>query len=176
MTGSGRDVSGTGLSVVTAPAPLPSSDGRPRVFLGGSIDMGTAPDWQKQVIAQLSATNVVVLNPRRADWSASIRPDADDPQFREQVEWELGALEAADVIVLHLASGFRSPVALLELGLHARSGRILLFCEEGYWRKGNVDLVAQRYAIREVNMLADLTDAIRDMVERLGPKRMGDCR
>ena len=31
-------------TVVVSPQPLPIDDARPRVFLGGSIDMGGAPD------------------------------------------------------------------------------------------------------------------------------------
>lgn len=154
--------------VVTAPAPLPRpEDWRPRVFLGGSIDMGSAPDWQREVVAALSGIEAVLLNPRRRDWDPSIQNDANVPAFQEQVEWELAALEAADVIVLYLASGLKSPITLMELGLHARGGRIILFCEEGYWRKGNVDLLAQRYGIRQVTSLAALTDAVRQVVKTL---------
>jgi hypothetical protein len=34
-------------TVVTSPQALPAKHDRLRVFLGGSIDMGTAPDWQR---------------------------------------------------------------------------------------------------------------------------------
>ena len=36
---------------------------------------------------------------------------------------------------------------MLELGLHARSGKVVLFCPEGFWRKGNVDLTAAAYGV-----------------------------
>ena len=48
--------------------------------------------------------------------------EADEPEFRRQVEWELGALESADVIVMYFAPGTQSPISLLEMGLHARGG------------------------------------------------------
>src|SRR5690606_5631043 len=38
--------SAKGPSNVVSPQPLPIDDSRPRVFLGGSIDTGGAPDWQ----------------------------------------------------------------------------------------------------------------------------------
>jgi hypothetical protein len=34
-------------ATITSPEPLPAKHDRPRIFLGGSIDMGNAPDWQK---------------------------------------------------------------------------------------------------------------------------------
>ena len=45
------------------------------------------------------------------------RIGADDPRFPEPVRWELDMLDAADLVVMYLAPGTRSPVSLLELGL-----------------------------------------------------------
>ena len=41
-------------TVVVSPQPLPIDNDRPRVFLGGSIDMGGAPDWQAALTQALS--------------------------------------------------------------------------------------------------------------------------
>ena len=138
--------------VVTSPETLPARHDRPRVFLGGSIDMGSAPDWQKRVIAALQGEDVVLLNPRRPAW----KPEASEPEFRRQVEWELAALDSADVVILYLAPGSQSPVSLLELGLHARSGKVVLLCPPGFWRKGNVDITGERYGVKQVQSLAEL--------------------
>ena len=43
-----------GPTAVVSPQPLPIDDSRPRVFLGGSIDMGGAPDWQEAMTAALA--------------------------------------------------------------------------------------------------------------------------
>lgn len=150
--------------VVTSPQALPAAHDRPRVFLGGSIDMGSAPDWQKQVIAALQDENVTLLNPRRPDWNPAWKPEADEPEFRKQVEWELAALESADVIVLYLAPGSQSPVSLLELGLHARTGKVVLLCPPGFWRKGNVDITGERYGVEQVASLDELIAATRKRV------------
>jgi hypothetical protein len=80
------------------------------------------------MIEALSGDDVVILNPRRPDWNPKWRPDADEPEFRRQVEWELGALESADVIVLYFSPGSQSPISLLEMGLHARSGKLIVLC------------------------------------------------
>src|SRR3546814_5771597 len=60
------------------------------------------------------------------------------------------ALESADIIVMLLAPGSQSPISLLETGLHARGGKLILLCPEGFWRKGNVDITADRYGIEQV--------------------------
>ncbi|PVM90027.1 nucleoside 2-deoxyribosyltransferase domain-containing protein [Caulobacter endophyticus] len=140
-------------TVVTSPQALPAAHDRPRVFLGGSIDMGKAVDWQSQMIAALADQDVVILNPRRPDWNPAWKPVADEPEFRRQVEWELAALESADVIVLYLTPGSQAPISLLEMGLHARTGKLVVLCPEGFWRKGNVDITAQKYGVRQVETL-----------------------
>jgi hypothetical protein len=150
-----------GASVVTSPAALPLDHARPRVFLGGSIDMGRAVDWQAALVESLGDLDVVFLNPRRPDWNPTWKPVAEEPEFRRQVEWELAALESADIIVLYLAPGSQSPISLLEMGLHARGGKLILLCPEGFWRKGNVDITAERYGIEQVATMDDLAAAVR---------------
>jgi len=157
-------------SAITSPDPLPAAHDRPRVFLGGSIDMGNAPDWQKGMIEALASDNVVILNPRRPDWNPKWRPDADEPEFHRQVEWELAALESADVIVLYFSPGSQSPISLLEMGLHARSGKLIVLCPPGYWRKGNVDITAARYGVEQVSSLPDLIAAVKRRVAAINRK------
>lgn len=128
------------------------------MFLAGSIEQGSAPNWQAQVGAALSTSTGTLANPRRADWDASWKQDKDDPLFREQVEWELNLLEQADQIVVYFAPGTKAPITLLEFGLFAASGKLIVACPEGYWRKGNVDIVCERYGVRQV---ADLDGLIR---------------
>lgn len=147
--------------VITSPAPLPPPDDRLRIFLAGSIDGGQAPDWQGEVITALGDCDVAIFNPRRTSWDARSKPDAADPAFRQQVEWELAGLEQADVIAMYLAPSSLAPISLLELGLHAGSTKLILCCEDGFWRKGNVDIVAQRWNIDCVPDLAALTQVLR---------------
>jgi len=72
------------------------------------------------------------------------------------VEWELSAQEAADL--MYFAPDTRAPITLLELGLFAKK-RLFVCCPDGYWRKGNVDVVCRRYGIRQVGSLSELGDA-----------------
>jgi len=41
----------------------------------------------------------------------------------------------------------------MELGLFASSGKCLVHCPEGFWRKGNVDIICQRHNIKQVNSI-----------------------
>ena len=148
-------------TVITSPTPLPQPATRRRIFLAGSIEMGKAADWQAEVVAALRDLDVEILNPRRSDWDRAWKPDLSDPHFKQQVEWELDALEAADVIVMFLAPDTQSPISLLELGLHARSGKLIVFCPPGFWRKGNVDAVTACYGVETADSLTALVVAAR---------------
>lgn len=151
-------------TVLTSPTELPAEHRCTWIFLGGSIDMGSAPDWQRDIVRRLKDLDVMFLNPRRDDWNTAWRAEADDPNFRQQVRWELAALEASDVIIMYLAPKSQSPISLLELGLYARSGKLVLFCPPGFWRKGNVDLTASFYGIEQVSSTDDLVAAVRRRV------------
>jgi hypothetical protein len=140
----------------------PSSPGlERRIFLAGSIEMGVAEQWQERIVQALSdVSGLVVLNPRRDDWDSSWEQRADDPQFSAQVGWELDMLDAADIVVMYLAPGTKSPISLLEFGLCARSGKLKVCCPEGFWRRGNVEMVCRRY---QIPMFATLDDLIADL-------------
>ena len=117
----------------------------PFLFLAGSIEMGEAPNWQRRVERALAWSRWTLLNPRRDDWNPSWVQSISNPQFREQINWELTAMERADRILIYFGPGTKSPISLLELGLFAASGKLLVVCPEAFWRKGNVDIVCRRY-------------------------------
>jgi hypothetical protein len=142
------------------PAPLPIED-TPSVFLAGSIEMGAAEDWQTQFEKSLSDLDVWILNPRRDDWDASWEQSIDNPTFREQVEWELAGLERASVVAMYFAPNTRAPITLLELGLHARAGRLVVCCPEGFWRRGNVEVVCRGYGVPMLESVSDLVTEVR---------------
>ena len=124
------------------------------IFLGGSIEMGVAEEWQKKVVAAFKeySDNVVLLNPRRNDWDSSWKQIKSNKKFREQVEWELTGLEIADAIFMYFDPATKSPISLLEFGLHNDS-RLHVVCPTGFYRKGNVDIVCERYDIKQYRSL-----------------------
>lgn len=55
----------------------------------------------------------------------------------------------------------KAPITLLELGLFATSGKLVVCCPEGYFRKGNVDIVCRRHGIPQVETLEGLVRHLR---------------
>jgi hypothetical protein len=135
------------------------------IFLAGSIEMGKAIDWQSVVTNALSHLPVTILNPRRGIWDGSLEQDISNAEFKEQVDWEMDHLIKADVIALFLQPGTMSPISLLELGMHAADGKLVVCCPFGYWRRGNVQIVCQRYGIPLVETQEELIERVMKMLE-----------
>ena len=151
------------MQLITAPELL--NIHYPSVFLAGSIEQDVAEKWQDKVILALAHLNITILNPRRKQWDASWIQSIDNPQFREQVNWELAALERADIVIVYFDKNTKSPITLLELGLYANSKKnVLVCCPQGFWRKGNVDIVCQRYNVPQYDTLEKLIDGLKNLV------------
>lgn len=130
------------------------------VFLAGSIEMGKAVDWQLQIATALEDYDheYTLFNPRRDDWNSSWEQTIENDEFRGQVEWELDALEKADFIIFYFDKDTISPITLMELGLYARTQKIVVCCPDGYFRKGNVEVLCAKYDIALVNTLDELIE------------------
>lgn len=144
------------MIIVTAPKQIEDYYSECMVFLAGSIEMGAAENWQEKVISALRTEDCVIFNPRRDDWDSSWVQSPADWRFFGQVNWELYALERADLIMMYFDPMTKSPISLLEFGLWARSGKLIVCCPDGFWRKGNVDIVSMRYQIQITDNLPDL--------------------
>ena len=131
--------------IIFPPQPIPPKGYK--IFLAGSIEMDKAAPWQDELINRFSETQVIWLNPRRPDWDSSWKAEKDNPVFMEQVSWELRGQEEAELILMYFDPRTKSPISLLELGLFAREKKMLVCCPEGFWRKGNVDIVCERYGV-----------------------------
>lgn len=145
------------------PEPLVGLPNHP-IFLGGSIEMGNVEDWQKEISDRISTCLnpdiFCILNPRRKSWDSSWEQSKDNPLFRGQVEWELEGLEKAKSIIMYMHPDTKAPISLMELGLFARSGKLLVVCPDGYWRKGNVDIVCERYGVLQFKTVNAAVDHI----------------
>lgn len=153
--------------VVKAPDRYPEVTNHVKVFLGGSIEMGKAEDWQTRLTKDLSQNkDVMILNPRRDDWDSSWKQDpTPGTQFHEQVTWEMDAQDASDVIVYYFADETQSPITLLELGMYARTHatgekHIVVRCSPKFWRHGNVKVVCDKYGIPCVETYEEMLDVI----------------
>jgi hypothetical protein len=150
--------------VLKPPAPLLLLSGERSVFLAGSIEMGRAEEWQAVLEGALHDLPIAILNPRRDDWDDSWEQSIADPRFRGQVEWELDGLARATLVAMYFAPTTQAPITLLELGLTAASGKLVVCCPEGFWRRGNVEVVCERYRIPMVDGLPELARAIRERI------------
>ena len=145
---------------IQAPNDVPNVKTNTKIFLGGSIEMGKAVNWQKELIERLRDEPITFINPRRDDWDSSWVQEITNPQFREQVEWELSGLEESDIIIMVFDPKTMSPISLLELGLQSKSNKMVVMCPEGFWRKGNVDIVCEKYNIKQVKNIDELVEYI----------------
>ena len=125
-------------------------DGRLTVFLAGTIDNGSSIDWQQELIKKLEDRNDIVLyNPRKASWDPNAGPDA----VEKQILWELEMQDKVDIVVMNIIPGSKSPICLLELGLHlGKEKPLMLLCSEGFYRWTNVRVTARRYLPQEINI------------------------
>ena len=116
-----------------------------RVFLAGTIDMGNSEDWQRELTDFLLEINpnLTIYNPRRDDWDSTWKQEIQNAQFNHQVTWELTCLEKADLVIMYFGRDSKSPISLLETGLFKE--KIICYCPDGFYRKGNVDIVGERY-------------------------------
>jgi hypothetical protein len=129
------------------------------VFLAGSIDMGTADNWQPKVTEMLQDCEDIgyVFNPRRLDFCVEAEQSITNAYFKEQVEWELDHLDKADIVFLYLDPASKAPISLLELGYMAKTKKLIVCCPEGFWRKGNIEVVCAR---EEIPLFTDLQEAV----------------
>lgn len=144
------------MCVVRAPAPLAVEPGHRSVFLAGAI----AGPWRTLIAEALRDTRVTLWDPRREDWDSTWDESADDPRFRAQAEWELEAQERADLIAMYLSPESEAPISLLEFGLSAKSGKVIVCCPDGFWCKPAVDVVCRRYDLTVVSDLAAMIATI----------------
>jgi hypothetical protein len=137
------------------------------IFLGGSIEMGAAEQWQERVAKRLESHNVLLLNPRRDDWDSTwVQDPTPGTQFHEQVMWELDAQQSAMLLVYYFDANTKSPITLLELGLHADQGifSTIVCCPKEFYRYGNVAMVCDLWDIPLVHTFDEMISLIEPLI------------
>lgn len=154
------------MRVIKAPERVRKLAKETSVFLAGSIEMGKAELWQDKVASLFSdKSNVVLLNPRRDDWDSSWVQEFSNPEFNQQVSWELKNINTADWVIVYFDPATQSPITLLELGTRVWSAsRTIVVCPVGYFRKGNVDIFCDS---NDINQFDTLEDAVEYIIENL---------
>jgi hypothetical protein len=163
-------------TIVKAPGKY-SVRGKFTVFLAGTIDMGKGENWQAQIGKYFSRFPdwLLILDPRRDDWDDSWGQDIDNPEFSQQVNWELDAQEAANLIVFVFATNeenaekAEAPITLMELGLF-KDKQCVVCCPQGYYRKGNVDIVCERNQIPVYEDFDQMLEDVAGIILEAGPR------
>ncbi|RDL41687.1 Uncharacterized protein BP5553_01666 [Venustampulla echinocandica] len=146
---------------IKAPTPLPKPLTTPSIFLSGSISPPNTPCWRSRLINSLSHLPITILDPLRPDWDSSWKEEPSSPQFLEQVSWELHALEQADIVAIYFGAETTAPVTLLEFGFAAGKGkRVVVCCQEGYQKRGNVQILCDKLGIDVVPRPENFPDGI----------------
>jgi hypothetical protein len=118
-----------------------------KLFLAGTIDNGDSVDWQQELIDTISGIElkrpVAIYNPRRDNFP----PAEYHQEIDKQINWELYHLERADLIVMNILPKSKSPISLMEIGLFAKEHKLMVFCNENFYRFDNVRVVCERYDV-----------------------------
>lgn len=157
--------------VLHPPTQLSSAQFKPylkKIFLAGSIDMDKAQNWQERAEEFFADEKVLLFNPRRKHWDQEIQQSIRDPNFREQVLWEIQHLKAADEILMNFDPAGLSPISLLEMGHFSERSPLTVVCPKAFWRFGVVKVFAERYGM---DFTDTLSKAFYELKRRVGVKK-----
>jgi hypothetical protein len=147
-----------GFMVVQPPRCMRSGPDR-SVILIGSEDNGEWKPWKDTIVSRLEdktsdeGFNLVVFDPERKEWETNWQHMTEGSRYKSQVRWELEHMEEVDVVVLYLGKGISSSMAMMELGLLARTNRLVLFCPDDEFGSKNVKIFCERYEVTRVEKL-----------------------
>ena len=129
-----------------------------KLFLACTIDMGNSIDLQAATVEKLRGMNgsYLVWNPRR---SGGFNSSAEEIEY--QIKWELDRLEKCDVIIMNILGTSKSPITLLEMGIHIRSGKLYVACEPDFYRHDNVRITCGHYGVPLCNSLDELFEELK---------------
>lgn len=127
------------------------------VFLAGGIT--DCPDWQQEMCGLLNDTDLVVVNPRQADF-----PIGNPAAAGLQIGWEHRQLRRVERILFWFPKETLCPIALYELGAWSMTKkRLAIGVEPGYAREEDIRIQTSlvRPDVYVVSSLVALAEAIR---------------
>jgi hypothetical protein len=75
--------------------------------------------------------------------------------------WELDKQAKADLVVVYFHPATVAPISLLEFGLSAQiPGKVVAIAPEGYSKRGNVQIVCQKFGIEFLDNIDKLHEII----------------
>ena len=155
--------------IVFTPPTVPNGHPTNTLFLAGSIEMGKAVHWQKQVVEELDSFAGCIFNPRREDFDPSW--SADSPELAAQINWELDRLGESKTIFFYFQGDTLSPISLLELGMTCawsedRFGpKVIVVCEPAFWRRTNIVVTCACSRVKVHDSLGAGIEALKEIVK-----------
>ena len=127
------------------------------LFLAGGIT--DCPDWQQELVRLLRDTDLILLNPRRANF-----PMTDPTAANQQIDWEHRHLRLADAISFWFCAEAMQPITLYELGAWSMTDKPLFVgVHPDYSRRQDVEIQTKlvRPDVKIVYALSDLANQIK---------------
>ena len=118
------------------------------------------PIWEQFPEADQLACNIASCDDERYGYDNHHQSEAFS-DFEHQVNWELEHLEKADLIIMNILASSKSPITLLEMGLHMRSGKLHVICEPGFYRYDNVRITCNRYGVPLYHSMDEFLKTVR---------------
>ena len=148
--------------VLRPPKPISAVKDAFSVFFSSTAEINSFLPWQNLILKELIDEEIVCFNPFRNAWDLAWEEVDDyEDKYKNQVLWELQALDQANLIVMYFCSNVKAPVSLLEFGLQAKSGKLLICCAKDFWRKKFIDVVCKQYGISQACSLEEVVDKIK---------------
>ena len=76
----------------------------------------------------------------------------------------MNGLEQADVVVFNFLKDSQAPISLMELGICSKKDNVVVCCEEGFWRRGNIEVVCDTFDIPLVNSIDQAIPLVRELL------------
>lgn len=72
------------------------------------------------------------------------------------------------MMAVYFGKDSKAPISLMEVGLGVRKGRMVVACPEGFYKRGNVQIVCGRFGVEVVDSVEELRDGVVKALEKLG--------
>ena len=124
--------------IVTSKEKLPNKE-RAYLFLAGSMNNNSTNNWRNKII-KILGNSFNYLDPTNSN-----HDKLDKQQMKTHVEWELNAMEMADIILLNFLPKALSPISLVELGMYVASKKLIVVCPKEFYKSSYVNTLCEKY-------------------------------
>ncbi len=132
------------------------------LFLAGGIT--GCPDWQRELVDLLKEEDIVLLNPRRANF-----PITDKSASEAQIKWEYDQLRRASAISFWFPKETLCPIVLFEWGAWCGTTKPLFIgVHQEYPRKQDIEIQTKlvKPELEIVYSPSDLSKQIKEWIHK----------